>query len=179
VLSAPCISFEAKMPTVWIATAQTLIIGTINLMKNYWLAVMGNISDIDNLEHDAWWCLPRKALKGDLVLMYCPRSTSITRQGIFAECEVIMTPTMTVEENWRCSGFSGGVGQHSSLGYTVLKFLRRFEVRLIAREIRRDHILKEVGFVRKNFQGTTFTLSKEAYERIITLIYEKRAKTSD
>ena len=142
-------------------------------MKSYWLAVMGNVTDMDNLEKGAWWCLPRQTQIGDLVLMYCPRSVRIIGHGIFAECEVVTEPITSSRENWRCSGYSGRHGQAPNLGYTELALLRRFKTPLAAKDIKSDPMLKELGFVRRNFQGTTFSVSDIAYERIISLSKSK------
>ena len=130
-------------------------------MAQYWLGVIGDIRVLENFQAHLWWCLPAKASNGDRIFMYCPRKLSAARQGIFVECELVSTPFSRQEENYRCSGYGQHFGREKSLGFTELKVVRYFEKHLTAKEMKRDSLLKEIGFVRRNFQGTTFSLSRK------------------
>lgn len=143
----------------------------------YWLAVVGLKEQADDFETRLWWCLPKYAEVKDKVLIYCPRSVGFdSRQGIFAMCEVKTLPDMKSENNYRCSGFGRcKSGKSPGLFYVELKFIRRFKARLTPKAMKADPVIGDVGFVRKNFQGTAFKIEEPIYKRIIGIIEELEA----
>lgn len=146
-------------------------------MEKHWLGIVGDIRVVLNLEENLWWCLPMQAGLGDRIFMYCPRALSPRRQGIFAECELIGNPFSKGDENHRCSKFGAGVGRNlGPLGYTDLKLVKTFAKPLTAKEMKKDRMLKTLPFVRQNFQGTTFSLTKEAADRILQLTVQKLSR---
>lgn len=138
-------------------------------MKSYWLGVVGDGRVVTNLDENLWWCVPGHAIRGDRIFMYCPRALSATKQGIFAECELVTEPLPKIEENYRCSGFGRTFGTAGSLRYVELKVIQKFQNPPTARQLKRDPVLKNLGFVRRNFQGTTFSVSAEGAERMLQL----------
>lgn len=143
---------------------------------NYWLAVIGKLDVVMNLDEHLWWCFPKRALKGDRVFLYCPRSLSSTKQGVFAECELVSIPFSNKEEDQRCSGYGRSFGAGAALGFVELKLISRFEKSLTAQEMKRDRILRDVGFVRRSFQGTTFSIPQEAVKRLRVLTNRKMTR---
>jgi predicted RNA-binding protein with PUA-like domain len=141
-------------------------------MKQYWLGVIAKLSIVDDFENNLWWCLPSRASQGDIIVMYCPRALSRVKQGVFAECKLKTKPDLNNEQSFRCSGFGRTSGK-GMLSYTELNFLRRFDNPLTAKEMKRDPLLKDLGCVRRSFQGTTFPISEEAYKRIVSLTEPK------
>jgi hypothetical protein len=146
-------------------------------MNKYWIAITGDMERIDSPKK-TWWCLPARATKRDPIFLYFPRSVSYSKtdNGIFAEYRISALPRTSYDKNYQCTGF--GIRHGSSFGYTELLLKRKFNVFLTAKEMKQDSIISTAGFVRKNFQGTTFEMTKEIYEKIIELIAEKEEKKS-
>lgn len=131
---------------------------------------LGVASSSDLAKADAvksWWCLPPTATQGDRILFYCPRSTSVSRQGIFAEAEVVSPISSTRSENCHCSGYKAGTIQ---LSYVDIRIVERFTYNLTAALMKRDPILSRTAIVRKSFQGTTFQLEEKTYDRIRAML---------
>lgn len=138
-------------------------IARYQMNKKFWLGVASS-ADIAKAESvQSWWCLPPAAAPGDRILFYCPRSTSLVRQGIFAEAEVTSQSSSSRAENCYCSGYKTGTIQ---LGYVDIEIVERFTRNLTAATMKRDSILSRSAIVKKNFQGTTFQLDIKTYERI-------------
>jgi hypothetical protein len=141
-------------------------------MKKAWIGIIGSLQRFNEFENKCWWCLPKSAEKGDNILFYCPRSVSLSKQGIFALCSLKEFPSTSHDKNFYCSGF-GIRGQKGSLYYAALKFEKRYKIHLPAIEIKKDPFLAKLPFVRRNFQGTVFSLELEPFKRIISLLEEK------
>ena len=106
-----------------------------------------------------------KAKEGDTVLTYCPRSSSLKHQGIFSECVVVTAPRTNHPKNIYCSGYARG-----GVAYAELALTRILHIPLAASEMKKDPILREAVFLRKNFQGTTFPVASIFYTRISIMI---------
>jgi hypothetical protein len=137
------------------------------MSSKIWLGVASSneLSKID--QNESWWCLPLTAMPGDRLLLYCPRTASITRQGIFAEAIVTSIVSNSRSENCNCSGYNQG---GTRLFYADIRFIERFPQNLTAAMMKNDVALRRAPIVRKNFQGTTFQLDPQTYERIKFLI---------
>ena len=144
-------------------------------MGNYWFGVVGSSQAAKTFETRLWWCFPITAKKGDYIFMYCPRSMSPLRQGIFALCSLKNGLDLNHKNNISCAGFGkrDGVG---SLLYGDLKLIKRFENHLTAKEMKNDSILNRTSFVRRNFQGTTFKIDDSASNQINSLLKEKNSE---
>lgn len=128
--------------------------------------------ELTNLETtESFWCVPLSAEKGDLILLYCPRSASGARQGVFAESVIETAPGKG--NDLLCSGY--GISKES-LRHVRIKIKRRFKPTVTAKDMKRDPVLMFAGFVRKNFQGTIFSLPDSLFKRIISLAEEKTEK---
>ena len=139
-------------------------------MPLYFLGVATSRELTDTKTTDSYWCVPADTNKGDIILLYFPRSAGASRQGVFAECMVAEQPSDTNKQNYLCSGYGLGV---TFLRHVPIKITKRFNPTVTARDMKRDPILMNVGFVRKNFQGTTFKLTKSVYLRIVKLAAKK------
>lgn len=137
---------------------------------NYWFGVAGS----DNLRNcditKSWWCVPCNAAEGDLLLLYCPRSVSSARQGIFAEARVLFPPHEKRKENSYCTGY--GFGAKTRLAYAEIEIITRFVPTLTAKHMKADPFLGRTNLVRRNFQGTTFPIELKTYQRMKLLLEE-------
>lgn len=127
-------------------------------MANYFLGVARGIALANADTTDGHWCVPTDAATGDVIVLYCPRSVSASRQGVFAEAVISAPPDMARKENSLCSGYG--------LLYVPIKIQRRFPFPVTANDMKRDPLLSKSPFVRRNFQGTTFPLEEKLYKRI-------------
>lgn len=131
------------------------------------IATSKKLTDPETTE--SFWCVPASAEKGDVILLYCPRSESTARQGVFAESVIETEPSK--ENHFLCSGF--GVGKES-LWHVHIKIKRRFKPALTAADMKSDPVLMSAGFVRRNFQGTIFFLQEILSERVLFLAEKKQ-----
>jgi hypothetical protein len=123
-------------------------------MPRYWIGVTSD-REYKKGTKESWWCLPYDAKQGDIILFYCPRSVSTTRQGIFAEATVTTSPESKNKQNYLCSGY-GTYFSKGSLGYVDVDIKKIFDIKLTAKEMKEDPMLFTQPFVRRNFQGTAF-----------------------
>lgn len=137
------------------------------MIPQFWFGVAGSstLSKTDLTE--TWWCLPPSAEVGDLILLYCPRSASLARHGVFAEAKVLSPVSKTRSENCNCSGYNA---RATRLSYVDIQIVERFNVKLTAKQMKNDSLLKVTAPVRSNFQATTFQLDLRIYNRMKSLI---------
>ena len=112
---------------------------------------------------ESYWCVKSDVQVGDILMLYCPRAVSTTRQGIFAEAIIESIPNKTNSKNSNCSCYG-------RLLYVQIKITKRFIVPLTAKAMKNDSILSRSNFVKRNFQGTTFSIDKKFYDRALTLL---------
>jgi predicted RNA-binding protein with PUA-like domain len=148
----------------------------INNIQNGWLGVVGSVQRTLYFEKNPWWCFPTKAKKNDLVLMYCPRSVNVKLQGIFALCKLTRNPDNS-DKNYYCSGFGlrakyGGKGR---LFYAKLKFLKRYDETLTAKELKENPVFCKLPFVRRNFQGTCFPIEWPIFNKLVEILESKNS----
>lgn len=146
------------------------------MSRNYWFGVVCG-EDLRQSEiTKSWWCLPYNATEDDAILLYCPRSVSTRKQGIFAEARVLVTPHEKREENSYCTGY-GFLGS-PRLAYAEIEITERFAPNLTAKHMKADPIIRQADLVRRNFQGTTFAIEFEVYQRMKSLLIQL-AKPAD
>ncbi|NTW28881.1 MAG: EVE domain-containing protein [Coriobacteriia bacterium] len=138
------------------------------MLPQYWLAITRRKDLLDTETRDSWWCLPQRANVGDRVLLYCPRSVSPKFQGVFAEAEVDVDTRSQKPGGSPCSGYVSDLNE--GLAYMEIRVIRRFDSALTAQRMKNDPLLAEMRAVRRNFQGTIFTLDVNTYERMQFLL---------
>jgi hypothetical protein len=144
---------------------------------NYWLAIVGNIEQVKFLDKHLWWCVPKDASKNDNIFMYCPRKLGEEMHGIFALCRIKEGPHENHYKNRLCYGYGGIFGGKGTLRYVELEIVKKYTRRLTAKEIKSDNELAKTSFSGRNFQGTTFSLVKNIYERLHFLIEMKQTNS--
>lgn len=126
------------------------------MTSNFWFGVAGSKSLSKTDTTKTWWCLPYAAKEGDRVLLYCPRSISAARHGVFAEASVLVPPMQKRQENCYCSTYGYG---KTGLGYAEIEIIERFKPKLTAKHMKLDSVLMFAGLVRKNSKGRHSCLS--------------------
>lgn len=141
--------------------------------SRYWLAVVKTPDDLHDFMRQPWWCLPSGVALGDRVLLYRPKSARRAADdqllGIFAACRVTHVGARSDDERMRCA--FGSISQTSevSLNYCALANTKILKRPLTPLAIRRDTILGRQSFVRRNFQGTAFQISRLVFEHSVQL----------
>ena len=139
-----------------------------------WLAVFGTVERCLDLQAQRWWCVPMKATKGDLLLAYCARSASPRVQGIFALCRVKESPQAQHSENYRCRPYGNlRFRGHALLRYVEMEILEEYEEHVTASDLKENPNTKDLPFVRRNFQGTTFEVDQRKFELLVDLLRRK------
>lgn len=135
----------------------------------YWVAVASRVESIERLEsqHQPWWCMPKEARVGDRVLMYKTKSVSPKSHGIFAEFKLSGVMDDEVGECRRYGSFSG---YHGIPVKVSLERLRVFAAPLPIYQLRDDPEIAYTAAVRRNFQGTFFSLEPKVYAKIDRLL---------
>ena len=138
-----------------------------------WLAIVKSPQDLEIFLMDPWWCLPAEVAVGDGVLLYRPRSALRAKDrqllGIFGASKVERVGASNLEERMRCAGSAVSGLSRTSLTYCRLGATVAFPRPLTPTQIRRDPILGHQSFVRKNFQGAAFAISRVAFEHSVAL----------
>lgn len=137
-------------------------------MPNYFLGISSSKKLFEADATVAYWCVKSTAQKGDIILLYCPRAASFARQGVFAEAVILEPPNEKCKDNNLCRAYG--------LYYVTVEIKRRFNPSLTAKDIKSDRVLGVASFVRRNFQGTTFSIEESQYKRIIELVEEKKKR---
>ncbi len=135
-------------------------------MPQYFLGVAKSLELFDKGTTESYWCVPASTAKGDVILLYCPRTASEARQGVFAQAVISESPDDKNKHNNLCSGYGLGT---KPLRHVPITITRRFDPAVTAKDMKRDVIMMNAGFVRKNFQGTTFRLDGSMFRRIIEM----------
>lgn len=150
------------------------VANTMQAEKKHWLGVVGNIDRAKSPENWLWWCFPQSATAGDLVIFYCPRSLDETLQGIFSLYRLLDNPENQRLENSQCRGFGAAPLYGGTLRYVNLEYVSTFEARLTIGDMKKHPVLRGAPFVRRSFQGTTFSLEERYYNAILSAIERKR-----
>lgn len=132
---------------------------------NYWIAVNNDTDDksiLQSGELKTFWCMPLEAKQGDLVLFYCPRASSVKKQGIYAQGIIEYGPEKTHKNNYLCSAY-GATNVKGRLYYAAISIQTVFFENLKFSTLR--HLPSMIGsvFVRRNSQGTTFKVTEAQY----------------
>jgi hypothetical protein len=141
----------------------------VSLMSKFWLGVAKHEGSRTMEGGPTWWCLPGNASPGDRLLLYRARSGAATRSGLFAEYEVARLGTPPAAGSGSPGELAAGGYCSGPLVYSELALVRRIEPRLTATAMRKDLMLTQAQFLKRNFQGTVFELKKHEYIRLVAL----------
>lgn len=133
---------------------------------NYWIGVVGSSVSYERLVNGgdkSWFCLPSGSMVGDSILIYLTLGVAKTKSGIFAEYQVVQKDA---SKNSECRKYGTG---NVALTYVDMKKIKELKTRVNMKKMREDSFLKEVGFVRRQGQGTFFMISEDVYKKIIYL----------
>lgn len=136
---------------------------------NYWIAVNNDTEDKSILQRGelkTFWCMPLEAKQGDLVLFYCPRASSVKKQGIYAQGVIEYGPEKTHKNNYLCSAY-GTNSVKGRLYYAAICVQTVFVENLKFSTLRHLPSMVDSGFVRKNSQGTTFRVTEAQYYEML------------
>ena len=116
-----------------------------------WIGVSGR--PLDNRPPISWWCFPRTARRGDLLIMYerligIVRLESIESHPQMRELRCAQVGLLTSETKFMCT------------------LVRPITVR----ELKNDKALRNLPAVRRNFQGTCFPVPGEYWPHLRELI---------
>jgi hypothetical protein len=106
---------------------------------------------LKNREPQSWWCAPKTSSAGDLLLLY-EKSVGVTR------LERLRSDPIVRER--RCAG---------SLMTVDTIWLKTLEKPVTARQIKKDKVLRQLTVVKRNFQGTCFSVPLELWPRLAQL----------
>jgi hypothetical protein len=135
-------------------------------VQRYWIGVVGRRDSWERLlagEH--WWCVSGDARVGDQLAMYLTLAVSSKASGIFAIYEVTaLDPARAAD----CKGFGSAVTGLFNV-FAHLKLITEVSPVLPLAALRRDAIVANTKFVRRNGQGTAFELSAREFSRLQAL----------
>ena len=127
-----------------------------------WFLVAGSVLHMQEAEigDETWWCVDRRAKKGDVALLYKPL------KGVIMLLELTSDSR---EESLFCKSFK--------MGTASVKVLEKMDPPLAAKSIKKDPLLSRQKFVRLNFQRKAFKLSSgEVVKRVLQLHKEEIGK---
>ena len=133
---------------------------------NYWIGVVGSSVSYERLVQGgdkSWFCLPSGSMVGDTILIYLTIGVAKSKSGIFAEYKVVQKDA---SKNSECRKYGTG---NVALTYVEMKKIKELKSRVKMKKMREDPFLKEVGFVRRQGQGTYFMISEDVYKEILDL----------
>lgn len=112
-----------------------------------WFLVANSILHMKEAEigDETWWCVDRRAKKGDVALLYKPLKGVILLLELTSDAQ---------EKEWFCRGFG--------MGTASVKVLEKMEPPVAAKSLKKDPLLRQQNFVRVNFQKKSFRLSSGA-----------------
>jgi hypothetical protein len=134
----------------------------------HWIGVVGRKDSWERLQKasKSWWCLSREAGEGDKIAMYLTLSVSEADHGVFA---FFVVRRIDPTRNQECRGFGSlTVGGRFDVFAEIVRVGKaRAPVKL--GDIKKDPMLRQAAFVRRNLQGTVFPLNENEYERLLKL----------
>jgi hypothetical protein len=133
-----------------ITKAQLQILGATH---GVWLGVSAR--DLNDRSHAAYWCVPRDAKSGALLVLYR------TRVGIVRLERIVSEP----REGGECSYYGLLIAETE-----LVVNLRR---PITSRDIKADADLRQLPASRKNFQGTTFAVPPSLWSTLSSAIAER------
>src|SRR6056297_1795813 len=116
------------------------------VMDRYWIGISGGVQRVNEINQKSWWCFPKDAIKGDSILLYCPRSISPKKQGIYALYHLISDLVEDHKYNFYCGGFGSDLGRSVKLFYGEIELEKKYEHTLTAKEMKNDAALSKAGF---------------------------------
>lgn len=135
----------------------------------YWIAVASRVDSLERLESQEapWWCMPREARLGDRILIYRTKSVSPKWHGLFAEFRL---KGILEDELGECRKYGSFSGFHGIPVKVTLERMRFFSEPIPIYKLRDDPEIAYTAAVRRNFQGTFFSLEPKVYSKIDELL---------
>jgi hypothetical protein len=140
--------------------------------SHYWLAIIKSPEDLESYLADPWWCLPSEVEVGHKLLLYRPQSAAAKDEirGIFAATIVVRVGPETIEERMKCAGsVTTASWQVVTQTYCRLAPATAFRRPLLLADMKKDDLFSQQSFVRRNFQGAVFAISRLVFERAVEL----------
>jgi hypothetical protein len=137
------------------------------LKRPVWFGVVASKASLDRILNDSnvWWCLPDEVAIGDTVIMYCAHNASRKKQGVFG---IFSVDFIDLENQSDCSSFGSFVGKKLIKVFLIRENI--FDISLKLADMKRDSILANAQFIRRNCQGTYFEINETLSERIKYLL---------
>lgn len=130
----------------------------------YWIGVVGTkqtLERFNNGESD-WFCLPRSASLGDVIIMYATKKLARQNHGFFGVYKIVrLDPT----SNQLCNKY--GINQ-GTLIHVDLLVINSFKNKITLPDLKSHPIHQNMSFVRRNAQGTSFSISEAEYAFILS-----------
>ncbi|HZT29456.1 MAG TPA: hypothetical protein VFA33_06215 [Bryobacteraceae bacterium] len=119
-----------------------------------WFFVAHHVLHLTEVEEgrETWWCVDRNTAPGDRAFIYRPL------KGVCWYFEILEH----IKPDAFCSSFGMGTAR--------VKILRVFDPPISAKQMKSSSVVKDEGFVRRNFQGKAFVVhSKETPKAMLSL----------
>jgi hypothetical protein len=138
-----------------------------------WVGVIGTKPSLERVLADStpWWCLPKAAVIGAFVAMYCTSTASTRGQGIFA---LYSLTGFESEHDEQCRRYGSTARIFGYPAFARLALQKSLDQPLTWREMRLDPVLSSAQCVQRRFQGTFFRLRPVEVRRILTLAKGQR-----
>lgn len=134
----------------------------------YWLGVVSSKEGYSRLvdNDNTWWCGSTAVEADDRIFMYCAKALSDKNSGVFSQFQVVgPDPTHAPD----CRNFGSTVGGLAREPISIA-IVKRYTTKLQLASMKKDVVLGSAQFIRRNCQGTMFSLSKTEFSRILHLL---------
>lgn len=134
----------------------------------YWIGVIGTKISRERFggDEEAWFCMPKSAEVGDLMVMYASKKAVGKKHGLFAVYEVVGKDS---SKDRVCSSYGIFSGTGERPVYTLLKCVKAFSKPISYTDMMSHPLLQNASFVRRNFQATYFPISEREFNAITRL----------
>lgn len=135
----------------------------------YWLAVSSYLDKKQYLEKNKnhYWCFPTEAQVGNYVFIYCPRSSSVKSQGIYALCKITTQPDAYHTQSVRCKTYKY---KGESLKYAHIELVESYKEHLTIKKMKENKFTQNFSIIKRNFQGTLFELTGSEFKAILSML---------
>lgn len=134
----------------------------------YWIGVVGSALTKERFftEDDTWFCMPKSCESGDFVAMYASKKVAGVRSGMFGIYQV-QNKDACKDVNCRTYGIFSGNGERPV--YVFFKLVKKFEKSISFDEMKKNRVLSNTPYVRRNMQATYFSITEREYHTIEAL----------
>jgi len=122
---------------------------------NAWFGV--SAKDLNHRGSKSWWCVPRSAVPGDMLVMY---------QKLVGVVRLERLQSVPTFRESRCS--------ESGLLTVNTQLIATLKQPITAKELKVNRALRNLPAVRRNFQGTCFRIPSEEWVLLRELINSRR-----